>query len=99
MSRKITKFEKVIGKRVSETMRDYELDRFSSMPLKALLTRVGKITTPIKVEACRQFAFDSGWTREGNWIDLDCKKVYYACRSKLLTMNRKKYARRLDKIS
>ena len=88
MVRKITKFEQKIGKRVSEKMRDYELDRWTGMDAKQLLTRVGRIATPIKLEAVRQFAFDSGWTRESNWIDLDCKKVYYAARAKLAKLLR-----------
>jgi hypothetical protein len=67
-----TRYEKKIGKKVTEKMLDHELDRFVSMSEDKLLTRLKKISTPIKAEAFRQMAFI-------------CKQrnLYYAAKNRL----------------
>ena len=54
---RLTRYEKEIGKRVTDKMLDHELDRFIDMDDKKLMARLKKITTPIKLEAFRQMAF------------------------------------------
>ena len=56
MTTRMTKYEAAIGEKVTEKMLDHELDRFIDMTEEKLVKRLGKITTPIKLEACRQMA-------------------------------------------
>jgi len=69
---RMTRYEKEIGRKVTEKMLDHELDRFVDMDEAKLLTRLKKITTPIKLEAFRQMAFIT-----------KNRKLYFAAKDKL----------------
>ena len=50
----------VLKKKVTDKQLTYEFDRFIDMTDKQLKTRIGKMTNPVKLEACRQIAKDLG---------------------------------------
>lgn len=49
-----------LRKKVTESMLYHELHRFSTMEDDALVKRVNKIRSPLKLEACRQMAKIAG---------------------------------------
>lgn len=49
-----------LAKKVTAKMLDHELHRFTTMSQKALMTRIRRITKPVKAEAMRQMAVTVG---------------------------------------